>query len=484
MAQPVVDHLTPLVEAVDRVDAQWITALGGLCSSAVIDDDVDAMSDAGLLALNDALAAVVRSAHALHARIANGISKRSAPELGSDGLARKAGYRSPVKLIAAVTGGHPGDAQRLIQVGDATAGRITFSGERAPARHPHVATAVAAGSISVDAASAITTLLDKVACRADRALLDRAEQTLVEQSAGLSLQDVHVLLRRAEAYLDPDGVAPKIADLRAKRYLKIGEDQHGMITLDARLDPATGAPIKAAVEALVTAQIRATRGRNHPDGTGGASGWEWGGIADDGAETGASSPLAETRSIPQLNADALAAIARHALGCDQVASPLAATTVVVRVPLDALTTGTGIATIDGITQPIDAGTARRLAADAEVIPLVLGGESEVLDLGRRRRLFTKAQRLSLWERDGGCAGCGGPPEMCEAHHLTWWSRGGGTDLSNGILLCTGCHHRIHAEDWEIRVVGSAVWFVSPPHIDPARTPRRGGRRRHDYRPAA
>ncbi|KHK99339.1 hypothetical protein LK09_03415, partial [Microbacterium mangrovi] len=365
--------------------------------------------------------------------------------------------------------------------------RMTFSGERAPARHPHVATAVEAGVLSVACAGAITTLLDRVACRADRALLAQAERTLVEQAAGLSLSELQVVLRRAEAWLDPDGLEPKLENLRDARFLRIWEDQHGMINLDGRLDPATGAPIKAAIDALVTAQIRALRGRNHPGGGAaghGDGGWSWGGEDATGVDGSGSGDGVEQRTIVQLQADALAVIAKHVLRCEQTVLPLASTTVVVRIPLEALTTGTGVATIDGITQPVDAGTARRMAADAEIIPLVLGSKSEILDYGRSRRLFSKAQRIALVERDGGCANCAAPPGMCEVHHLTWWSAGGATDLDDGILLCTSCHHMVHTEGWDIRIDHTGVWFIPPAHIDPTRTPRPGGRRRHDYQPAA
>jgi hypothetical protein len=250
----------------------------------VVDDDVEVMSDAGLLGLNDALAVVVRYAEALQARVAHGISLRSTPEKGKDGLARKAGFKTPEKLIAATTGGHTADAKKLIQVGDATAGRMTFSGERAPARHPHVAAAVESGALSVACAGAITGLLDKLSCRVDRAILSDAEHTLVEQATGLSLSEVQVILRRAEAWLDPDGLEPKIENLRSARYLKIWEDTHGMIILDGRLDPATGAPIKAAIDSLVTVQLRALRGNNQPGGQTGTAdrapspeSWAWGG---------------------------------------------------------------------------------------------------------------------------------------------------------------------------------------------------------------
>src|SRR5205085_949246 len=60
---------------------------------------------------------------------------------------------------------------------------------------------------------------------------------------------------------------------------------------------------------------------------------------------------------------------------------------------------------------ISPGAARRLACVARIIPAVLGGNCEVLDVGRSRRLFTRAQRTALGIRDGGCTadGCDWPP---------------------------------------------------------------------------
>jgi len=104
----------------------------------------------------------------------------------------------------------------------------------------------------------------------------------------------------------------------------------------------------------------------------------------------------------------------------------------------------------------------------------LGHEGEVLDLGRRVRLFTRAQRLALVERDGGCAKCHAPPEHCEAHHIRWWENGGLTDLANGVMLCTRCHHDIHRQGWEILVNANHVDFIPPPTIDPTRQPIPGG----------
>jgi hypothetical protein len=468
-----------LVDAVNGVNAAWLAALGGAATAHGIDEDVDAMSDAGMLRVCDALSATRRIVDALQSRISAGIADRSRPELGKEGLARRTGHRTPVQLIATSTGGHPGDAHRLIQVGEATTGRMTFSGERAPARHPHVAAALTAGTIGVAAASAITTMLDRVALRADRAQLDDAEQALTEQAALLTLTELNALLRRAEAYLDPDGLEPRLADLRSQRSLRIREEASGMISLTGLFDPESAAPIKTVIDALVTAQLRATRTSNpEPDDAGGG----------DADAEGDLEP--EQRSIPQRQADALADICRHMLACDDKTTTGVNTTIIVRIPLDALTTGTGIATIDGISQPIDAGTARRMAGDAQIIPCVLGRDSEILDFGRAQRLFTPAQKLALAERDGGCAFCGAPPHRTEGHHLQWWKRDHGTtDISNGILLCSSCHHLIHDQGWEIRIdpppthnpTGGTVWFIPPPHVNPRRTPRLGGRRRHDYR---
>lgn len=193
--------------------------------------------------------------------------------------------------------------------------------------------------------------------------------------------------------------------------------------------------------------------------------------------------MADERSVAQMRVDALADLCRHALGCEKTPTG-ASTTVVVRVHLDDLQAGVGVGTIDGIDQPISIAAVRRMAADAQIIPCVLGGDSEILDWGRTKRLFTPAQKLALVERDGGCAFCGLPPSMTVAHHLRWWARDHGrTDLDNGILLCVACHHRVHDDGWDIRIEGKGtaakIWFIPPPWLDPERTPRLGGRARYD-----
>ena len=121
-----------------------------------------------------------------------------------------------------------------------------------------------------------------------------------------------------------------------------------------------------------------------------------------------------------------------------------AATVVVTMTLEALRGGLAAASLDNGGR-ISADEARRLACRAGLIPAVLGGASQVLDLGRKRRFHTEPPRVALGLRDGGCTavGCDAPPGMCHAHHDQPWSRGGDTNLATGRLLCPRHHTLAH-----------------------------------------
>ena len=132
-----------------------------------------------------------------------------------------------------------------------------------------------------------------------------------------------------------------------------------------------------------------------------------------------------------------------------------ATTVIVNVDLASLRNELGTASLLGVGSiPGDHGSpddritaheARRLACSAKILPVVLGGRSEVLDLGRARRLFSAAQRKALLIRDQTCRAehCDIPGTWSEAHHWVPWQAGGETDLANAVLLCSHHHHRAH-----------------------------------------
>src|SRR5690606_1118362 len=143
------------------------------------------------------------------AQLAAAVAEESRPELGPEGLAKQQGFRSPTQLLAATTGSSSGEAARFIKVGEATAPRTTLTGEQRPAKRPHVQHALRAGAIGMGTASAIIALLDRIAPRVPHEKIDEAERLLVEQAPGLNAEQLGKLIVRVEAWLDPDGVAPR-----------------------------------------------------------------------------------------------------------------------------------------------------------------------------------------------------------------------------------------------------------------------------------
>ena len=442
-------QLTPLHEAIARLDEAWADA-----------ENSNTLSREQLIQLEDSIGVLQRRLDAVHVDVAAGISSESRRELGPDSLAKQQGFRTPAKLIAAATGVSTGDAARLIKVGEATAPRSDLLGNPLPAKYPLIREALASGALSAQAAALIIALLDRCRLAAGAERVAEGERVLTESAAGLGLDDLRKLIVRAEAWLDPDGVEPREDEHRSKRSLTMFE-RNGMVHLNGKFDAESAAPIVAALRGYVSAAFAARKDAVDPD-----------------------APDADRRSVAMIQADALNLFCTHLLGCSAQQVPLGGATVIIRMNLEDLETGTGSATVDGVDQPVSAGAARRMAASGGVIPCVFDGESEILDWGREKRLFTRSQRLALAERDGGCAMCALPPDMTRAHHIRWWQRHhGSTDLSNGVLLCETCHHRIHDNGWEIEIEGTGaaarVWFIPPPYVDPARRPRLGGRARFD-----
>ncbi|GAA5157096.1 hypothetical protein GCM10011366_15950 [Ornithinimicrobium tianjinense] len=179
----------------------------------------------------------------------------------------------------------------------------------------------------------------------------------------------------------------------------------------------------------------------------------------------------DTRTPGQRRYDALMTVLRRGVAGTRGQPTTAKATLVVTMALDTLrrdsaASGGGLPgaghTLEGAT--LSAATVRRLACEADVIPMVLGGPSEVLDQGRRRRLVTPGQRIRLAARDQGCTipGCSVPATWCEAHHVIPWARGGRSDLSNYALLCPRHHTWVHEHGRTARVTTrGVVWLLRP-----------------------
>jgi hypothetical protein len=280
----------------------------------------------------------------------------------------------------------------------------------------------------------------------DPELVAEIDRILAEAAAnGLDPTDLARLAEHVRAQSVPDEAAAKARRQHHDQTLHASTTLDGMVHISGLLDPEAGALFKRAL-GLFTPNP-APAGEN---------------LAD----------LTRPQSAAFRRALGLAQLARHALahaeGCNGEGGNR--DTMIIAVGLDVLQTGVGVGQIaDGPT--LSAGTLRRLACDANIIPAVLGAHSEILDLGRRSRIASPALRAAVIARDGGCIfpGCGRPPAWSECHHRQHWLDGGPTSLQNLDLLCVHHHHLLHEGGWQMSVDNNhdrTPWF-HPPKGGPA-----------------
>ncbi|NYI77159.1 HNH endonuclease signature motif containing protein [Nocardioides panzhihuensis] len=287
-----------------------------------------------------------------------------------------------------------------------------------------VAAAMRAGDCNLSQAEVIVAALDELPAGLDPEVKDRAEEALV----GYATQFDPTRLRRLGRRI-LDLIAPEIAEAEEAKRLAAEEAHARKKTRLAmrRLGDGTtriSAVIPDAVADRLATNLEAFASPRR----------------DDGTRTDTGEYLPYGRRLGRAFCQMLETL-------DPARLPIHggdATTVIVTIDLDQLRTDAGIGQIVG-GSPITAAEARRLACTANIIPAVLGGASEVLDLGRKERFFTAAQRRALLLRSATCEaeGCDIPGTWAEAHHWLAWAQGGQTDLENAALLCSHHHHRAH-----------------------------------------
>lgn len=290
---------------------------------------------------------------------------------------------------------------------------------------PQVADALATGDVSVDHVAPILATIVKLPA-ADR---DVDEKILLTAAHDLDPDVIKQLCRRTlEASCATETADERRERIYGSRYLKLSETFDGMVRLDAMLTPEQGAAVQAVIEPLAQKL---------------------------GAE--------DDRNPTQRRADALHALAEAALGFDQLLPEFNGERPHVnaimsydglvdrlRERADAPPAQDGAFTVNGTT--VSPQTARMLACDAEIIPVVMRGESEVLDIGRASRIWPKAIRKALQLEDHGCGwpGCKMPLWACRIHHILWWNRDyGPTSKANGVHLCPFHHWLVHNKPWKI-----------------------------------
>ncbi|MBA2416530.1 MAG: DUF222 domain-containing protein [Geodermatophilaceae bacterium] len=260
----------------------------------------------------------------------------------------------------------------------------------------------------------------------------RAEAHLIGLAADYDAKALRVFGRKIFEVIDPDAAEKREGEKLAKQereaarraYLKIFDNGDGSVTGRFKIPVLHAAMLKKALHAITAPRATGNQGRVHPDGTK---------IPHADLLGRAFCELIErfpTKRLPK--AGGLNAI------------------VVVTMTLEQLRSGLGAAGLD-TGEDLSAGQTRRLACEAGIIPAVLGGKSQVLDLGRNSRFHDQPQRIALGIRDRGCTAenCDRPPGWCHAHHEKPWSQGGATSVEQGRLLCPWHHTKAHDQAYDM-----------------------------------
>jgi hypothetical protein len=284
---------------------------------------------------------------------------------------------------------------------------------------PILAQALRAGDVNLDHARVIRSCLRKIVVE----LRPAAEAELVQAALFVSPDALAALCREVILRYSADDDAEAAAQRKYDdRWCTAATTFQGMLRLEAMLDPESAATVMTAINALM--------GSHGPE---------------------------DERTVGQRRADALVELAGFSLDHGDLPDVgghrphLVAT-----LPFDELRHGLGAGqlghgTLNG--RPLTPGAARRLACDAGVIPAVLGGASELLDLGRTTPTWSTAQRRAAALRDGGCGWpeCTAELSRCQLHHIKHWlAHHGFTDLANSVYLCRFHHWLVHHTDWTIR----------------------------------
>ena len=461
----------------DLLEAQT-AANAALC--AVPSDPVAyrSLTDTELLAFASASAEAQRLAATRTAMAAGEMARRSAPELGNNGMAKRLGLINPIELVKKTTGSTGRDAIVAVRAGRmahdaADDGRIDLAtGEVFEAAEPWmsaVAAAVTAGSLSTQMADAIRVSIGKPSESVTAGQLAGLVEQLLEIAPTTDADRLQNHGRRLRDSIDEAGIAER----ERARY------EARAFTFRMRPDGSAWSRTEYDIEGAAVA-------KNIYDRT---TSPKRGGVrfVDPDRQAQADQILADPRTVEQLAYDVHLALLKAGADADssqllgsgapQIRVIMKQNPPVIEADGTVVPAPTGHGYIDGQPDPISGATIDRLICDGEIIPVIFDESGQAVDVARTQRLFDKKQRLILAVTQGGCMhdACDRPVTWTEAHHIVWISRGGETILVNGILLCRYHHQLLHNNGWEIQQTGpngEELWLIPPPDVDPAQTPRR------------
>ncbi|SDR16600.1 protein of unknown function [Arthrobacter crystallopoietes] len=394
---------------------------------------------------------------------------------GPDGKPKKPEYKDAAEYLRQKLKISRGEAKRRLRVGSSTMPSTLMTGEQAPPKLERLGAALTSSKISGQAATLIRDALERVRPTATPAGLTAMEKQLTQQATESDIDGLREIIKRWEAILDPDGLEPTDEQLRAKQGVFYRGKRQGLHRLDIAATPEQYEYLVTVMNAATNPRVKTTFASE--DGTP-ADPATAGGTPADTADTGGAGPEPEWQgpTRPQKLLQGLVGACQIALSTDKLPSsgghrPQIMITLDYQDLVDQIGASAD-AVFGGLISPK---TVRKIACDADLIPLVLGGKGEILDIGRAQRLFTPAQRRALVARDKGCAfpDCTMPAPWTEAHHIEFWEKHNGpTSVHNGCLLCSYHHHLLHDENWKIDIRDGIPWFIPPRYIDPDQKPRR------------
>lgn len=390
---------------------------------------------------DDDLAGEISAALALRAQ-ADAVLLARLAEADSRKLSTRRGFRSLPAWLRATHRLAAGEASVLARMAVGLRDEVPATGS-----------ALAAGTISLGQARVIDAAIHTLSKDLPEAALVEGEQILLDQAETHDPVGLAGIGERLLAVLDPIGYQQAQED-KLERAERGAYAERGFT-----LSPDTfgsGSLIRgsgwAGADAIISAALDALAAPRPADDSG-----------------------PDLRSAAARRYDALHELCRRSLRAEPTGSGDGGKVQLrITVPLEVLEGRlVGAGTVLNTGQGLSAALARRLACDATLIPIVLGTESQPLDVGQQQRCFTGARRIAVEERDGGCVmpGCSRPAAWCDVHHLVHWAQGGPTAVDNGALACGEHHPLFETGDWQPQLINGRVWVRPPPTIDPDRKPR-------------
>jgi len=408
------------------------------------------LDDTTLLSLSRTVAAEQRLVATTAAVIAGEMARRSAPALGSSGLAQRLGHRTAQELVRVTTGSTKKDATTAVRVGQ------LLTEPDSPSWLAPVRAALVSRTLSVASAEAIRNGLGEPTDDVPAATLAEAAARLCATAPSVDSDRLYLLAREQRDAIDEAGIVDRERHQREQRSFRLRRLPDGMSQVHWTLDPESAALVGDLYDRATSPRRGGPRFVNPTDTA----------ISE--------AVLSDTRTTDQLVSDVFLDLLRS--GADADSSQLLGTgapQLRVLITEEAAATRRGHGHIEGQSTPISIETVERLGCSGSVETIVFDSGGSVIDLGREQRLYSRRQRVALAARDGGCmwGDCDRPPSWCEAHHTKFWARdGGSTNLEDGILLCRHHHLLLHNNGWEIIHLDGKYSLIPPVNIDSEQRP--------------